>query len=185
VRYLDVGTGFRASRLLDLLTECTESEKKETLQSVIIHRGFNALEFLEFLHRIFSKEIDIRKRRLLIVDDVYSLFGVHLNRNPFGHALMARCVQLLRTLARDAAAAVLLTNSLSAAVPGSPVVASLGPSWQAVPDVRVHLNRRTDRSSPSLSSSPPTDSKESCAFRIIARLQKSPRVPCRQVVLFE
>ncbi|XP_023286660.1 DNA repair protein RAD51 homolog 4 [Seriola lalandi dorsalis] len=173
VIYIDTTGGLTARRLLQMLqTETSNTEEQmEALQRIHIFRLFDIFSLLDCLYSLCSgglqqASVGGGSAKAVIVDSVSAVISPLLgSKQNEGMSLMIQVAGILKTLAKDFNAAVLVTNHVTRSGSGE-VQPGLGVSWSHIPRTRVLLERAEKATAVSRSSL--------CSATLI----KSSRQPC-------
>ncbi|XP_071362616.1 DNA repair protein RAD51 homolog 4 isoform X2 [Trachinotus anak] len=148
VIYIDTTGGLTASRLLQMLQAETSNteEQMEALQRIHIFRLFDIFSVLDCLYGLCSDGLQQASvgggsAKAVIVDSVSAVISPLLGgKQNEGMSLMIQVAGVLKTLAKDFNAAVLVTNHVTRSRSGE-VQPGLGVSWSHIPRTRVLLER--------------------------------------------
>ncbi|XP_056252951.1 DNA repair protein RAD51 homolog 4 [Seriola aureovittata] len=148
VIYIDTTGGLTAMRLLQMLqTETSNTEEQmEALQRIHIFRLFDIFSLLDCLYSLCSgglqqASVGGGSAKAVIVDSVSAVISPLLgSKQNEGMSLMIQVAGILKTLAKDFNAAVLVTNHVTRSGSGE-VQPGLGVSWSHIPRTRVLLER--------------------------------------------
>ncbi|XP_022594481.1 DNA repair protein RAD51 homolog 4 isoform X1 [Seriola dumerili] len=148
VIYIDTTGGLTARRLLQMLqTETSNTEEQmEALQRIHIFRLFDIFSLLDCLYSLCSgglqqASVGGGSAKAVIVDSVSAVISPLLgSKQNEGMSLMIQVAGILKTLAKDFNAAVLVTNHVTRSGSGE-VQPGLGVSWSHIPRTRVLLER--------------------------------------------
>uniref|UniRef100_A0A665UT45 DNA repair protein RAD51 homolog 4 n=1 Tax=Echeneis naucrates TaxID=173247 RepID=A0A665UT45_ECHNA len=173
VIYVDTTGGLTASRLLQMLQSETSNteEQMEALQRIHVFHSFDVYSLLDCLYSLCSGGLQQASAgggsaKAVIVDSVSAVISPLLGgKQNEGLSLMTQVAGVLKTLAKDFNAAVLVTNHVTRSSSGE-VQPGLGASWSHVPRTRVLLERVEEAAA------------ASCSSLRFATLIKSSRQPC-------
>ncbi|XP_005077004.1 DNA repair protein RAD51 homolog 4 isoform X2 [Mesocricetus auratus] len=147
VLYVDSSGGMTASRLLQLLQARTQDEEKQAgaLQRIQVARAFDIFQMLDMLQDLrgaMAQQVTSSGTvKVVIVDSVTAVVAPLLGgQQRDGLALMMQLARELKTLARDLAVAVVVTNHLTWDRDGRRFKPALGRSWSFVPSTRILLD---------------------------------------------
>ena len=193
--FIDTVNGFYSKRLRDILNERMKSSKlslemKEEmickyLARVTVLQVFCPLSLARCLANIsqYEQKISHEKKgpfRLLIIDSITAVFSQCIGGkyNVLSYSCMSQIVRMIRLLAIQSGAAVLLTNStvLDYGKTYSTVKPALGLKWSSVADMRIELSRWEvphdyQEISKKISARLTKSCKSACSFSNISPLQ--------------
>ncbi|XP_072099445.1 DNA repair protein RAD51 homolog 4 isoform X1 [Mobula birostris] len=177
VLYVDSTGGLSSRRLLQLIQSQVDrmEEQSEALQRIEVIRVFEVhclLDVLQELRAGSTRQVTGAHGSLkaIVVDSITAVLSPILGGHQLeGMALMMQLARELKTLARELAIAVIVTNYVVRDAGGG-VKPALGCSWSYVPNVRILLRRGSDSAGPAERS---------------ATILKSSRQPTRVSVEFD
>ncbi|XP_059829046.1 DNA repair protein RAD51 homolog 4 isoform X1 [Hypanus sabinus] len=155
VLYIDTTGGLSGCRLLQLIQSQADrmEEQSEALQRIEVIRVFEVhwlLDVLQELRASCMRQVAGAHSSLkaIVVDSITAVLSPILGGHQIeGMALMMQLARELKTLARELAIAVIVTNYLVRDTGGG-MKPALGCSWSYVPNVRVLLQRGSDSAGP-------------------------------------